>query len=290
MKDVLFAGKCDGIGMSHVARDCDLTETIGFYKNEYQIYYILDGERFFYLGNKSYRMKKGTITFIDKKQIPFTNVIGGKYHERVLIEVDEKWLVSAGKVMELDLIGFFTDFHGVYELEEKYQALFQKKLNRMEETLGQEKAFAPAEVKNILLSMIIAMLYGAGRRSGEYNMPQGKMMRYEKVREIIGYIMEHSSEVYGLEDLAGLFYMDKSYLSRIFKEVTNFTVNEFINCQRIGHARELLLNESLSMEEISKKLGYERLSYFDRVFKKYVGISPLQYRKAKRKENEEEEK
>ena len=89
MKEVFFTGKCDGIGISHVARDCDLTETIGFYKNEYQIYYILDGERFFYQGSKSYRMDRGTLTFIDKRQIPFTNVIGGKYHERILIEVDE---------------------------------------------------------------------------------------------------------------------------------------------------------------------------------------------------------
>uniref|UniRef100_UPI00325FF7C5 hypothetical protein n=1 Tax=Clostridium sp. NkU-1 TaxID=1095009 RepID=UPI00325FF7C5 len=47
MKEVIFTGKCNGIGISHVARDCDLAETIGFYKNEYQIYYILDGERFF---------------------------------------------------------------------------------------------------------------------------------------------------------------------------------------------------------------------------------------------------
>ena len=120
-------------------------------------------------------------------------------------------------------------------------------------------------------------------------MPNGKMLRYAKAREIIQYIMEHYSEVYGLEDLAGIFYMDKSYLSRIFKEVTNFTVNEFINCQRIGHARDMLLDESLSMEEISQRLGYERLSYFDRVFKKYVGMSPLQYRKSKRKKNEDEE-
>lgn len=62
MKEVIFTGKCEGIGISHVARDCDLADTIGFYKNEYQIYYILDGERFFYSGNKSYRITKGTLT------------------------------------------------------------------------------------------------------------------------------------------------------------------------------------------------------------------------------------
>lgn len=130
MKEVFFTGKCDGIGISHVARDCDLTETIGFYKNEYQIYYILDGERFFYQGSKSYRMDRGTLTFIDKRQIPFTNVIGGKYHERILIEVDEKWLVSMGKAMELDLIGFLQIIMAFTGWKESIWRRWRKSLRR----------------------------------------------------------------------------------------------------------------------------------------------------------------
>ncbi len=282
MKEVIFTGKCKGIGISHVARDCDLAETIGFYKNEYQIYYILDGERFFYSGNKSYRMTKGTLTFIDKKKIPFTNVIGGKYHERFLIEIEENWLISAGNVLELDLTGFFSHIHGVLQFDEKQQAVMESIIHKMEDAIRAQKPYAAAEVKRFLLSIFIMVLNGAGRKPDEYQMPEGKMMRYVKVAEIIKYIMEHYKEIYGLEDLAGIFYMDKSYLSRIFKEVTNFTVNEFINFQRINHARNLLLNDSLTMEDISKDLGYERLSYFDRVFKKYVGISPLQYRKSRK--------
>lgn len=139
MKEIFFTGKCGGIGISHVVRDCDLNETIGFYKNEYQIYYILDGERFFYQGNKSYRMDRGTITFIDKRQIPFTNVIGGKYHERILIEVDEKWLISMGKALELDLIGFFTNYHGVYRLEGEAPGGYGKKAEKDGGDDGTEK-------------------------------------------------------------------------------------------------------------------------------------------------------
>jgi AraC-like DNA-binding protein len=152
----------------------------------------------------------------------------------------------------------------------------------MENSLKKPKPHVAAEVKEQLFSILIMMLNGAGERPEEYTGKGGKMMRYAKVKEIIYYIMEHYSEIYGLEDLAGIFYLDKSYLSRIFKEVTNFTVNEFINLQKTDHARELLLNDSLSIEDISKKLGYESLSYFDRVFKKYTGLSPLQYKKFKR--------
>ena len=51
----------------------------------------------------------------------------------------------------------------------------------------------------------------------------------------------------------------------------------------------MLLDESLSMEEISQRLGYERLSYFDRVFKKYVGIISAAVPEIKRRKNEDEE-
>lgn len=280
MKKVIFTGKCQGIGISHVSRDCDLTQTIGFYKNEYQIYYILSGERFFYYENQSYRMGKGTLTFIDKKLIPFTNVIGGNYHERILIELEESWLRLAGSAMELNLLDFFQKNHGVLQLDEKQQTIVEKKLSRMESTLKNQRTYSASEVKNQLLSLFLMILNGAGTRPEVYYMPPKKMMRYVKVAEIIQYIMIHYAEIYGLNDLSKIFYLDKSYLSRIFKEVTNFTVNEFINCQRIEHARILLLNDEQSMEDISSKLGYERLSYFDRVFKKYTGVSPLQYRKS----------
>lgn len=282
MKEVIFAGTCGGIGISHVARDCDFAKTIGFYKNEYQIHYILDGERYFYSGNKSYRMSKGTLSFIDKKKIPFTNVIGGKFHERVLIEIEENWLISAGKVMELDFTRFFQENHGVFSLDETCRNQMEHYMMQMEQMIQNKNPYAPAEIKKILFSIFLLVLKGQGIKREEPDRQKGKMMRYVKVSEIISYIMEHSCEIYGLEDLANIFYLDKSYLSRIFKEVTNFTVNEFINCQRIDHARLLLLDDSLSMEDISKKLGYERLSYFDRVFKKHTGTSPLQYRKSKK--------
>ena len=87
------------------------------------------------------------------------------------------------------------------------------------------------------------------------------MMRYMKVHDITDYIVGHCEEISSLDELARLFYIDKSYLSRIFKEVTNFTVNEFINCQRIGKARLLLAETEKTMEEVAKELGYDSLAY-----------------------------
>jgi AraC-like DNA-binding protein len=288
MKNVIFAGKCDGVGISHVERDCDFVESTGFYRNEYQIHYMLEGERFFYIGKKGCSMSKGTLCFIDKKQIPFTNVIGGEYHNRILLELEEHWLNQVSEVMEVDLSTFFAKNHGVILVHEEKRKIIESFLFQIEEVLERKEATAPAEVKIYIFQIILMVMKGIGVKPAEYNIPEGKMKRYVKVREITNYIIEHYSEIYGLEDLASILYMDKSYLSRIFKEVTNFTVNEFINCQRIGHARDYLLDDNLSIKEVSDKLGYESISYFDRVFKKYVGMSPLQYRKSKIKKHKED--
>lgn len=93
MKELVFSGACKGIGVSHIIRDCDFTETTGYYRNEYQIHYICEGERFFFISQKGYKMVCGAIAFIDKRQIPITNVVGGKFHDRFLIEIEEEWLI-----------------------------------------------------------------------------------------------------------------------------------------------------------------------------------------------------
>jgi AraC-like DNA-binding protein len=246
---------------------------------------MLEGERFFYIEKKGCIMSKGSLSFVDKEQIPFSNVIGGEYHNRILVELEEQWLVRVSESMEVDLRTFFRNNHGVVLMDESNRRVIDDLFLKIEEVFRKGLVSAATEVKILILQIILMVMNGGGVRPSEYNIPEGKMIRYVKVREITNYIMAHYSEVYGLEDLAKIFYIDKSYLSRIFKEVTNFTVNEFINCQKIGHAKEFLLNQNLSIGNVSEKLGYETMSYFDRVFKKYVGMSPLQYRKLKFKSN-----
>ena len=58
--------------------------------------------------------------------------------------------------------------------------------------------------------------------------------------------------------------MSKSYLSRVFKECTGYTVNEYINVNRIQQARKLLAETPLPVSDIASSLGYESVTYFER--------------------------
>ena len=155
MKELVFSGTCRGIGVSHIIRDCDFTETTGYYRNEYQIHYICEGERFFFISQRGYKMVRGAIAFIDKRQIPTTNVVGGKFHNRLLIELEESWLLSMGEAVGFDLLRFFQDYHGVFLLNEEEQKYMQKNISVLENSVGKEGEFCEAKAKIAVIQIIL---------------------------------------------------------------------------------------------------------------------------------------
>ena len=72
-------------------------------------------------------------------------------------------------------------------------------------------------------------------------------------------------------------YLSLSRFSHIFKQVTGTTPKKFIELRRIEVAKELLLSSELSITEIGASVGYGDPYYFNRVFKKNVGIPPRAY-------------
>lgn len=84
-----------------------------------------------------------------------------------------------------------------------------------------------------------------------------------------------------VEFLSSLFYMNRSYCSHLFKEKTGENFVDFVNRIRIEKAKELLLYTDKKMYQVSKQVGYDNVKYFFRIFKKYEGITPEQYRKNK---------
>ena len=76
------------------------------------------------------------------------------------------------------------------------------------------------------------------------------------------------------------------YLALGFRGVTGFTINDYLNVNRIKKAHRLLLETDDSITSIAEQLGYENITYFERVFKKYRNMTPLKYRNYYRSETE----
>ena len=93
------------------------------------------------------------------------------------------------------------------------------------------------------------------------------------------YLDEHFTEKIMLEELAEKFFINKFYLSKIFKETYGTTVNNYLIAKRITRAKQLLRFTDMTVDEVGVAVGMGDANYFSRMFRKVEGISPREYRK-----------
>lgn len=101
----------------------------------------------------------------------------------------------------------------------------------------------------------------------------------QNVQEVKDYIDSHFTEKLTLDTLSERFFINKFYLSKIFKEQFGTSVNSYLLQVRVTHAKRLLRFSELSVEQIGFECGINDANYFSRMFKKIEGLSPGEYRK-----------
>lgn len=97
----------------------------------------------------------------------------------------------------------------------------------------------------------------------------------EQIRQ---YVDGHYSEELTLTGLADKYGVEKTYLSRIFRQETGKNLMPYIAEKRIERGMELIRKSDLNLAEISYLVGYDDYTYFNRVFRKTAGVSPSEYR------------
>lgn len=98
------------------------------------------------------------------------------------------------------------------------------------------------------------------------------------VIDIANYIQHHMSEPITAEKIAEEMFLNRSHLSRKFKEETGETLTDFILKEKTEEAKRLLRYSDKSLTAIGSYLGFSSASHFSRVFKTYVGTTPSEYR------------
>jgi two-component system response regulator YesN len=107
----------------------------------------------------------------------------------------------------------------------------------------------------------------------------GNSSRDSIIDDIIYYIDHNYQNNIKLESIAPLFGYNSAYLGKIFSKTVGQNFNSYVDYIRINHSKELLLQNKLKVYEISEVIGYKNVDYFHKKFKKYVGISPAEFRK-----------
>lgn len=101
----------------------------------------------------------------------------------------------------------------------------------------------------------------------------------ELVKKAILYISQNFSNSLTLEKVAKQVHLNPSYFSTMFKQSTGSSFKEYLNMVRIEESKRLLANTEYSLIDIAVATGFDDQSYFSKVFKKFTGLTPKQYRK-----------
>ncbi len=101
-----------------------------------------------------------------------------------------------------------------------------------------------------------------------------------RMRPVIEYLSEHFTEKTYIEKLADMINVSGDYFTKMFRDSIGKTPIDYINAMRVNLSMLLLYSTDLSMADIADTIGFCNPNYFHKIFKQYMGISPLAYRKS----------
>ena len=103
--------------------------------------------------------------------------------------------------------------------------------------------------------------------------------RVKAFREILTFVNNNYRTNLSVQRVCEEMYVSEYQLNSLFKEFTGLTFVNYVNRYRISEACEILLHEDISITDAAHRVGIEDIAYFSRLFVKWKGVSPRDYRK-----------
>ncbi len=142
-------------------------------------------------------------------------------------------------------------------------------INNMETSLNDDDIVAIAK---LLESYILMLLENYSYQNENIN---------PLIENIKNYIHSNLEFDIDITRLSEFFHYNKMYLGRMFKKETGMNIKDYINLQRIEKAKKMLENTKETIIDISNKVGFNNVTYFNKVFKNATSMTPSQYRSSK---------
>lgn len=187
------------------------------------------------------------------------NLYEGKMAQSPLRHAKNIFITLAAKVCMLGSIPGGIDIERSYQLADCY----------IQEC---ERLQTIDEVSHLQYIMLMDLC----QRSGETHIPEGIS---SELYQCMTYIRSHTNEPVSVEDVSNYMGRSPSYMMKHFKQELGIHMGAYIMRCKLEEARSLLTYSEKSLAEISSYLCFSSQSYFQNVFKKQYGITPLQYRK-----------
>lgn len=234
----------------------------------HKILLITEGCGSFIIGDEVYPIKKGMLFYIapnvlqtiklnNDKPISFFSVHFN--FTNVFFEVN-KWTTS-NIVKNLPL-------QNAQELSDYYA--IQDCFKRLTQCWSEKQPGYEFISRTLLQQLLIAIYQNITKQDKNY-------ANSLKVNKIIKHMQKNLSNKITLTELAKIANLSPTYLAKIFKETTDYSVIEFFNKLKIDKAKDLLIENNKKIKEVANTVGFSDEFYFSRIFKQIEGISPSEY-------------
>lgn len=252
--------------------------------DEVEIQYVVSGQMLVTCGNKSFTAGEGDILFINR-HVEHSNTP----------MADNKCILRA-----VILNPYFVFGLGQLELENKYinPVIFDSKISYLHLTpksrdylkimAQMSEIFKLNEYKPICYEMLTkssilqlwTYIYKYFHSKPSDDFAVGASTQDEqRIEQAILYIYEHFTEPITLDDIAGFILVSKSECCRCFKRTLNVTPFEYLMKYRILESTKRMRQKPYeSIAEIAGSVGFNNTSYYSKIFKKYMGCTPTEYR------------
>ncbi|MEK6645709.1 MAG: AraC family transcriptional regulator [Candidatus Firestonebacteria bacterium] len=266
-----------------------------------EIVYVLEGKGSYFVVDRVVNLEKGDILVINNKEIHRSRITKKLPFAIINLHFNKELIENVNIDKKFDPVGLFfkryKNFNHKIKLTDNSRIDAELLLKKMlteynvpaevnpencHYTITSIKESSQISIKLHLLELLNIIKKSFHLQTNKSSDKKEEYVSSEAervVKEIVEYINNNITKKLTLNYLAKQAIFSPYYFSRIFKDVTGFSIREYINHKRIILAKELLQKESIRIIDVCYEVGYENLSYFNFIFKKLVGVSPFKYRK-----------
>ena len=242
------------------------------FHNEYEFLYVKTGCLHCKTNSDIYIANPGEILFINSR-VPHETYAASSETDTVFVQYRQNPSIYG----ELDYLAEFMriDDTQCYVFKRNTEACSLLKTSMINISIeGTKKTHAYKHFIFANIHLMTAVLHREKILSDNIESISEKDIK--RIIPVLRYVENNCSERISLKAISDILYINPSYFCRIFKNITGGCFTEYLSFVRICKAEKLLKNHSIS--EAAFAVGFNSLSYFDRVFKKYKFYSPKEYR------------
>jgi AraC-like DNA-binding protein/mannose-6-phosphate isomerase-like protein (cupin superfamily) len=253
------------------------------YHDYLEISCVAGGTGIFRVGDRSFTVREGDLVVLGTSEV---HTLLTRRHEPVevisLFFLPELLFRPGGNDLDFEYIRFFYN-HSRAHSSHIPAALIEAAGVRplMERIYGLLRLRGPhwqLRARNCLCEILVALLeHYEGSLAVDTAHHDRRLADLRRLNPVFRLIERRCHEQISLQQAADTAHMSPQYFCRFFRKVTGMTLVQYIQRTRIDRAKRLMLSENMSITQVAQAVGFDNLSYFYRVFRGLVHLTPLEF-------------